>query len=100
MSTFLLILSIALGLIAIGLGYIVYYLVNYISTLQEALDNFNINFDIIRQASENLLNNMRNIDSTGAFEADDEVGATFSELSNLVQQFNTITEEYAPKEKN
>jgi hypothetical protein len=97
-----LILYVTIGLlvaIVIALGFVIRYMVNYIMALQDALDNFSSNFDIIREASANLLLNMRNIDSSGAFESDDEVGATFSELHQLVTRFNEITDEYAQKEK-
>jgi len=38
----------------------------------------------------NALENLRNIDSRGSFESDDEVGATFTELKTIVENLNEI----------
>ena len=38
----------------------------------------------------NALQNLRNIDSRGSFESDDEVGATFTELKTIVENLNEI----------
>ena len=38
----------------------------------------------------NALENLRNIDSRGSFESDDEVGVTFTELKTIVENLNEI----------
>jgi len=38
----------------------------------------------------NALENLRNVDSRGSFESDDEVGATFTELKTIVENLNEI----------
>ena len=38
----------------------------------------------------NALENLRNIDTRGSFESDDEVGATFAELKTIVENLNEI----------
>lgn len=38
---------------------------------------------------EGLLDNMRRIDASGAFESDDEVGSTFTELKTIIEQYYT-----------
>ena len=38
----------------------------------------------------NALENLRNIDTRGSFESDDEVGATFTELKTIVENLNEI----------
>ena len=43
--------------------------------------------DVISSNTESyiqILNAMKEIDSTGAFESDDEVGSTFQDLKNLI----------------
>ena len=43
--------------------------------------------DVIASNTESyiqILNAMKEIDSTGAFESDDEVGSTFQDLKNLI----------------
>ena len=36
-------------------------------------------------------NNMKQIDSRGSFEADDEVGTTFKTLKSIIEEVNNIT---------
>jgi hypothetical protein len=42
----------------------------------------------IRNLIQRTLNTMRDIDSKGAFESDDEVGVVFDELKNAVELLN------------
>jgi hypothetical protein len=42
----------------------------------------------IRYKVETALNNMRQLDNREVFEKDDEVGATFTELKNIVEELN------------
>lgn len=42
----------------------------------------------IRTRIQNTLQSMRDIDESGVFEKDDEVGATFSELKKLTEELN------------
>lgn len=42
----------------------------------------------IRSRIRNTLQKMRDIDESGVFEKDDEVGATFSELKKLSEELN------------
>ena len=44
----------------------------------------------IKVKVSNALENLRNIDSRGSFESDDEVGATFTELKTIVENLNEI----------
>ena len=37
----------------------------------------------------NALENLRNIDTRGSFESDDEVGTVFSELKNTIENYKT-----------
>ena len=49
--------------------------------------------DIIAENTNNyiqILNAMKEIDSTGAFESDDEVGSTFTDLKNLIDKNQKI----------
>lgn len=41
-----------------------------------------------QEVLENMLSQMREIDLKGSFESDDEVGATFTELKNLIESYN------------
>jgi predicted PurR-regulated permease PerM len=37
-----------------------------------------------------MLEQMREIDIRGSFESDDEVGAVFTQLKNLIEQYNNV----------
>ena len=43
----------------------------------------------IKVKVSNALENLRNIDSRGSFESDDEVGAVFSELKETIENYKT-----------
>jgi hypothetical protein len=80
MVTFIIIL---LTLISISLGYAVW-------NLLQKLERYE---DVIAENTDNyiqILNAMKEIDSTGAFESDDEVGSTFTDLKNLIERNQNI----------
>lgn len=41
-----------------------------------------------KQTLEELLQQLREIDLRGSFESDDEVGAVFTQIKNLIEQYN------------
>ena len=64
-------------------GYAIYNLLNKLERYEDA----------IAENTENyiqILNAMKEIDSTGAFESDDEVGSTFTDLKNLIEKNKNI----------
>ena len=64
-------------LLIITLGYVIW---NLLKKLERYEDVIAMNTDNYIQ----ILNAMKEIDSTGAFESDDEVGSTFQDLKNLI----------------
>ena len=48
----------------------------------------------MRILSEQTLESMKQIDTRGAFESDDEVGAIFKDLKNAVEHLNQRVSEY------
>lgn len=72
-----------LTLISISLGYAVWNLLNKLERYEDILEE---NTDTYVQ----ILNAMKEIDSTGAFESDDEVGSTFTDLKNLIERNKNI----------
>ncbi len=67
----------------IAAGYGIYNLLNKLERYEDA----------IAENTENyiqILNAMKEIDSTGAFESDDEVGSTFTDLKNLIEKNKNI----------
>ncbi len=80
METFIIII---LVLISAALGYAVW---NLLQKLERYEDVIAENTDTYIQ----ILNAMKEIDSTGAFESDDEVGSTFTDLKNLIERNKNI----------
>ena len=73
----MLIIIIFLILCLAAAGYAIYNLLNKLERYE----------DVIATNTDNyiqILNAMKEIDSTGAFESDDEVGSTFQDLKNLI----------------
>jgi hypothetical protein len=70
-------------LLIITLGYVIW---NLLKKLERYEDVIAMNTDNYIQ----ILNAMKEIDSTGAFESDDEVGSTFQDLKNLISNNQKI----------
>ena len=77
------IIIIILVLVSAALGYAVW---NLLQKLERYEDVIAENTDTYVQ----ILNAMKEIDSTGAFESDDEVGSTFTDLKNLIEKNTKI----------
>lgn len=43
-----------------------------------------------KETLEELLQQLKEIDLRGSFESDDEVGAVFTQIKNLIEQYNEI----------
>jgi hypothetical protein len=74
---------IILSLLVITLSWIV---ANLLKKLERYEDVIAMNTDTYIQ----ILNAMKEIDSTGAFESDDEVGSTFTDLKTLIEKNQQI----------
>ena len=64
-------------------------------TLKTALDKLEIYEQFIidrRDSYYQLLQNIRDIDAKQIFEKDDEVGVTFDEIKNEIEEFKNIIE--------
>lgn len=59
-------------------------LMSEIETLQSELDDVKVETVLMM---ESMLSEMRSLDIRGAFESDDEVGAVFTELKDLIQKY-------------
>lgn len=80
MTTFLAIASIIELLIIGALCYSVY-------NLLKKLDFWENKYKLTLIITQRMADNMKQIDSLGAFEADDEVGSTFQDLKSLVDEY-------------
>jgi hypothetical protein len=74
---------IILILIVTALGYGCWNLLRKLEKLEEVLEQ---NTDSYIK----IYNVMKEIDSTGAFESDDEVGSTFQDLKSVIDKNKTI----------
>ena len=77
----LIIIILTIFLAAAGFG-----IWNLINKLERYEDTIAANTESYIQ----ILNAMKEIDSTGAFESDDEVGSTFQDLKNLISNNQKI----------
>jgi hypothetical protein len=55
--------------------------------LTDMVEDYDIRQDNTLITLENMLGEMREIDSNGAFESDDEVGAVFADLKNTIESY-------------
>ncbi len=74
---------IILTLLIAALGYGCWNLIKKLETYEDMLEE---NTETYIQ----IYNAMKAIDSTGAFESDDEVGSTFTDLKNLIEKNKKI----------
>jgi hypothetical protein len=74
---------IILVLLITALGYACWNLLRKLEVLENIVEENT-------QTYIEILNAMKEIDSTGAFESDDEVGSTFQDLKNLIERNKNV----------
>lgn len=79
----LLILSIILFVRGMGL-------VKRNEKLEDVVIEYDIREEETKKVLELMLQQMKEIDIRGSFEADDEVGGVFTELKSLIETYNNI----------
>ena len=79
------IIEILLGLLILVEGYVIWNLMRKTELLETWVENFS---DKITQVQQEL----NDIDSTGHFEADDEVGSIFDSIKEVIKELNDLTE--------
>ena len=79
------IIEIVLGIIVLTEGYIIWNLNRKTELLETWIENFS---DRISQVQQEL----SDIDSTGHFESDDEVGSIFESIKEVVNDLNNFVE--------
>lgn len=78
--------TIVFGIILIVQLYVIYNLYRKTDELEQWVDATYMNV-------QETLAEFRNIDSTGHFEADDEIGVTFTQLKETLKNLEKITED-------
>ena len=76
------IVEIILGLLILTEGYVIWNLTKKTELLETWVENFT-------QTIETVQDDLKEIDSTGHFESDDEVGAIFNQIKETVKQLES-----------
>ena len=79
------IIEIVLGLLVLAEGYVIWNLTRKTELLETWVENFS---DKVTQVQQEL----KDIDSTGHFESDDEIGSIFNSIKEVVDELNDLTE--------
>ena len=79
------IIEIILGLLVLAEGYIIWNLNRKTELLETWVENFS---DKVTRVQQELTE----IDSTGHFESDDEIGSIFSSIKEVIDELNDLTE--------
>ena len=79
------IIEIVLGLLVLAEGYVIWNLNRKTELLETWVENFS---DKITQVQQEL----KDIDSTGHFESDDEIGSIFDSIKEVINDLNNFVE--------
>ena len=79
------IVEIGLGLVILIEGYVIWNLMRKTELLETWVEDFG---DRVARVQQEL----KEIDSTGHFEADDEVGSIFTSIKEVIDELNDLTE--------
>ena len=79
------IIEIVLGIVILVEGYVIWNLMRKTELLETWVEDFG---DRITRVQQEL----KEIDSTGHFEADDEVGSIFESIKEVINELNDLTE--------
>ena len=74
-----------LGLVVLIEGYVIWNLIRKTELLETWMEDFS---DKVTQVQSDL----NDIDSTGHFESDDEIGAIFEGIKDIINDLNDFTE--------
>ena len=77
---------IILGIISLTLSYVVFNLTRKVERLETWIENY-------AQRIQDTQQVLKEIDSKGTFESDDEIGVIFTSIKEAVDEINEITEE-------
>tara|TARA_A100001015_G_C14900849_1_gene676346 strand:- start:22 stop:282 length:261 start_codon:yes stop_codon:yes gene_type:complete len=80
------IINIILGIALIVCIYIIYNLMRKVEDLEDSIVNQYNQTSRINETLSNMQEKMKEIDETGAFESDDQVGEIFNQLKSIISQ--------------
>ena len=79
------IIEIILGLLVLAEGYVIWNLTRKTELLETWIEDFTDRISRVQQE-------LSDIDSTGHFESDDEIGSIFDGIKEVVNELNDFTE--------
>ena len=79
------IIEIILGLLVLAEGYVIWNLIRKTELLETWMEDFS---DRVGQVQSDL----NDIDSTGHFESDDEIGSIFDSIKDIINDLNNFVE--------
>jgi|TARA_Y100000034_G_scaffold35033_1_gene42983 hypothetical protein len=79
------IIEIILGLLVLAEGYVIWNLTRKTELLETWMEDFSSRVSQVQS-------DLKDIDSTGHFEADDEIGTIFEGIKEVISELNDFTE--------
>ena len=79
------IIEVVLGLLVLVEGYVIWNLTRKTELLETWVENFSDKISRVQQE-------LSDIDSTGHFESDDEIGSIFDGIKEIINDLNEFTE--------
>ena len=80
------IIEIILGLLVLAEGYVIWNLTRKTELLETWIEDFTDRISRVQQE-------LSDIDSTGHFESDDEIGSIFVSIKDIINDLNNFTEQ-------
>ena len=80
------IIEIVLGLLVLAEGYVIWNLTRKTELLETWIEDFSDRISRVQQE-------LSDIDSTGHFESDDEIGSIFVSIKDIINDLNNFTEQ-------
>jgi|TARA_R110000744_G_scaffold221821_1_gene340807 hypothetical protein len=77
------IVEIILGVLVLTEGYVIWNLFRKTELLETWVENFT-------QRVQSVQNNLKEVDSQGYFEADDEVGSIFERIKEIINELDNL----------
>ena len=81
------ILYIVIGVLTLSNIFFIYRGTQLIRQVEDAINEMDAQNEITINTLEKMLEEMRQIDIRGSFEADDEVGVVFTELKDIIEKY-------------
>ena len=82
-------ISVTLLIISTILFFRGFNLIERVEELEDLINVYELRDEETKEALNSMLEQMREIDLKGSFESDDEVGAVFTQLKDIIETYKT-----------